>query len=186
MTTVVGIDPGASGALAVYNVDEERITGMHDMPVWNMMVGRKKRKRIDPIGLDDLFKLFAMVGASLIVIEDVGGRGNEIGGAAFSYGIGVLDTVAMYSGIPVEKVSPQTWKKLMNVKGKTKANDDEIMAKAYALFPAQRELFQGARGGKKVDRAEAAMMALYGARHILQNQGAGHTMDEIIRSQRNV
>lgn len=184
MSTVIGIDPGATGALCVYNTDSG-IVAMHDMPTWNQQIGKRKRKRIDPVALDDLFKLFAMLGAQLVVIEDVMGRGNQMGGAAFSYGIGVLDTVAMYSGIPVEKVTPQTWKKLMNVKGKSKADDSAIIQKANALFPNDVQRFKGPRGGHKVDRAEAAMMALYGVRHILHNEGAGATYSEIQQAYKN-
>lgn len=181
MATVAGIDPGASGALCVYNSDTG-IVAMHDMPTWMQQIGKKKRKRVDPVALDDLFKLFAMLGVELVVIEDVMGRGNEIGGAAFSYGIGVLDTVAMYSGIPVEKVTPQVWKKMLNVKGKSRADDSAIIQKANALFPDNRDMFKGVRGGNKVDRAEAAMMALYGVRHILHNVGSGATYSEVQRA----
>ena len=150
-----------------------------DMPTWNQLIGKKKRRRVDPVAMDDLFQTYKLMGASLVVIEDVAGRGNQMGGAAFSYGIGVLDTVAMYSGIPVEKVTPMTWKKALNVPGKSRADDSAILKRANELFPNHRDLFKGKRGGKLIDRAEASMIALFGARFILHTLDDGMTHNEI-------
>ena len=72
-----------------------------------------------------------------------------------------------YSNIIIETVTPMTWKAYMRVPGKTKADDSAIMARADELFPEDRHLFRGPQGGKKLDRAEAAMIARYGADHLL-------------------
>lgn len=174
MSIVVGIDPGATGALALYDTDTKRIIAMHDMPVWYQVVSNKKRKRLDPIAIADLFDTFELMGAELIVMEAVGGRPRQSATHAFTfgYGVGMLYMAAIYSRIIIETVPPGHWKKVMNVPGKTKADDTAIMYRADEMFPEDREMFRGVNGGKKIDRAEAAMMAKFGAEYILHTMRA--------------
>lgn len=170
MTYVLGIDPGSSGAFAVYDTDTRALVGqIEDTPVWYQTVGKRKRKRLDALAVADLFELYEMLGVGLIVMEAVGGRKSQNTAHAFTfgYGVGVLYMAAFYSGIPIETVPPQTWKQILRVPGKAKADDSAIIARADELFPADREQFRGARGGMQIDRAEAAMIAKFGGDHIL-------------------
>ena len=167
MTLVVGIDPGASGALAVYDPRERRLVGdIHDMPLWYEVVGRsqRKRKRIDLVGVSELANLFHMQGVEVVVMEQVGGRKAQNAAHAFTfgYGVGVLHAAMFDRGFAIEHVLPQTWKKMLNVPGKSKADDTAIVARADELFPHDRGQFRGPNGGLKVDRAEAAMIAKFG------------------------
>ena len=170
MTLVLGIDPGTSGALAVYDTQTRALVGeVYDMPIWYQTVGKRKRKRVDALAIADLMDEFEVMGCELIVMEAVGGRGGESGSAAFAfgYGVGILYMAAFYSGIVLETVPPQTWKQILNVPGKSKADDSAIMARANELFPKDRDKFKGPRGGTKLDRAEAAMIAKFGGDVIL-------------------
>lgn len=170
MTLVLGIDPGSSGAFAVYDTASRALVGeVYDMPIWWQTVGKRKRKRVDALAIADLMDEFEVMGVELIVMEAVGGRGGESGSGAFAfgYGVGVLYMACFYSGIVIETVPPQTWKQILNVPGKSKADDSAIMARANELFPQDRDKFKGPKGGKKLDRAEAAMIAKFGGDVIL-------------------
>lgn len=171
MTLVLGIDPGSSGALAVYDTASRALVGeVYDMPIWYQTVGKRKRKRVDAMAIADLMDEFEVMGVELIVMEAVGGRGGESGSGsfAFGYGVGVLYMACFYSGIVIETVPPQTWKQVLNVPGKSKADDSAIIQRANELFPGDRAKFKGPQGGKKVDRAEAAMIAKFGGDIVLQ------------------
>lgn len=173
MTLILGVDPGASGAFAIYDTESRRIVSMEDMPVWYQTIGKRKRKRVDGLALADQFETYAMMGVELVVMEAVGGRPRQSASAAFvfGYGIGLIYMAALYSKIVIETVPPAAWKKLMNVPGKQNGSDDDILARADELFPEDRALFRGDRGGKKIDRAEAAMMAKFGAEHVWHTIG---------------
>ncbi len=174
MSLVLGIDPGHSGAFAVYDTDAQRIATMDDMPTWYQTVTKqRKRPRIDALAVADYFDTFEMMGVALIVLEAVGGRPSQGAGAAyvFGYGVGLLYMAGIYSRIPIETVPPATWKKLMGIQGKGKADDSAIMQRANELFPLDRDKFLTPRGGKRVDRAEAAMLAKYGGDYVLRTMG---------------
>lgn len=173
MTLILGVDPGATGAFAIYDTVSRRIVSMEDMPVWYQTVGKAKRKRVDGLALADQFETYAMMGVELVVMEAVGGRPKQSASSAFvfGYGIGLIYMAALYSKIVIETVPPAAWKKLMNVPGKQSGSDDDILARADELFPEDRALFRGDRGGKKIDRAEAAMMAKFGAEHVWHTIG---------------
>lgn len=169
MVLVLGVDPGQNGALAVVDSDTGRVVWVDDVPVWYQAVGKKQRKRIDALAVADLFDTYELMGVSLIIMEAVGGRTGQSASAGFvfGYGVGLIYMAGLYSRIPIETVSPMMWKKVMNVPGKAKADDSAIMARADELFPHDRDKFRGPRGGKMIDRAEAAIIGLFGARTVL-------------------
>lgn len=169
MALVLGVDPGNNGAFAVIDSTTGRVVSVQDMPIWFQAVGKKQRKRIDALALADMFDVFEMMGVELVIMEAVGGRTGQSASAGFvfGYGVGLCYMAALYSRIPIETVSPMMWKKVMNVPGKAKGDDTAIIARANELFPHDRTCFQGPRGGKLVDRAEAAIIALFGARTVL-------------------
>lgn len=170
MSYILGIDPGGNGAFCVFNDETKRIVTVEDMPIWHQAVGKRKRKRIDAIRLAEMFDTYEMMGVELVVMEAVGGRTGQgaAAGFVFGYGVGMIYMACLYSKLILETIPPASWKKIMNVPGKTKADDSAIIARADELFPHDREWFRGERGGKKVDRAEAAMLAKFGADHVLR------------------
>jgi hypothetical protein len=170
MTFIAGIDPGTNGAVAIYCTDTQQIVDIEDMPFWYMSVGKKQRKRVDAIALMELFDRLNLLGVQLVVMEAVGGRPRQSASAGFVFGytVGLTYMAIMYSKIMIETVPPATWKKLMNVPGKAKAEDDDIMNRADELFPHNRAMFRGPKGGKMIDRAEAAMLAKFGGDHVLR------------------
>ena len=132
MTLILGVDPGAGGAFAVYDSDTRKLLGIDDMPIWYQAVGKRKRKRVDALALADMFDLYEIMGVELVVMEAVGGRTGQSASAGFvfGYGVGLIYMAALYSRIVIETVPPGTWKKVMNVPGKSKADDSAIIARA--------------------------------------------------------
>lgn len=167
---VLGIDPGAHGAFMVVDSETRSIVSVRDMPIWHQQVGKTKRARIDPIELAEMMETYALMGVGMIVLEAVGGRGKQPGssGFVFGYGVGMVYMASIMVRLPVETIPPHTWKAYMRVPGKSKADDSAIIMRANELFPAHRAAFQGVRGGKMVDRAEAAMLALFGIDFIVK------------------
>lgn len=163
MSLVVGCDPGHSGAFATYNSDTGDLS-IEDMPAWSMMVGKKSRKRIDAVALAELMECLKLSGVDLFVLEAVGGRPRQgaAAGFVFGYGVGMIYMAAINSRLALETVPPATWKKIMRV-----PKDDAGIAMRYdEMFPNHRALIRGAKGAIKHDRAEAAILARFGAERI--------------------
>lgn len=172
MTLVMGIDPGGEGAFAIYDTDTLKIVGdIWDMPIWYQTVGKARRKRVDALAVADIMDTASLMGVDMVVMEAVGGRKSQNAAHAFTfgYGVGIIYTAVIYQGLVLDTVPPSTWKQKMNVPGKTKAHDSAIVAKAEELFPDARRQFKGPKGGCKVDRAEAAIIAKYGGDIMLGN-----------------
>jgi hypothetical protein len=171
MILVAGIDPGTNGALAVYDAEAKRLVSVHDLPMWYQSVGKKKRKRLDPIAVAELFETLNLMGVRLVVMEAVGGRPRQSASAAFVFGytVGLLYMAALNHRIMVETVPPLRWKGMMRIPGKMGHSDKlaqkkakgDIMMRVQELFPDEREMFRGDRDGYKMDRADAALLAKF-------------------------
>ena len=194
---VAGIDPGTNGAVAVYDTECKRLVCVEDIPTWWQAVGKKKRQRVDPIALMELFDRLNFLGVELIVMEAVGGRPRQSASAGFVFGhvVGMLMMCIMYNRIMVETVPPQNWKKLLKVPGKAggkdkssiekKAAQEAIMQRANELFPHDRDMFRTPRGAYRMDQAEAAMLARFGADFVVPQGRTLSTEDEYNMQYRN-
>lgn len=185
---ILGIDPGATGALALY---APGILQIDDMPTFSMTVGKTTRKRVDAPALAELIDTYKLMGLELAVLEAVGGRPRQSASAAFVFGysVGLVYMALINARVPVETVPPQTWKKLMKMPGKRKGGQkaavekeylDAIKVRATELLPDAGQHFYGPRGGARVDRMEAACMAVFGHRHLLGN---GQRTTDVIGSE---
>lgn len=170
MTTVIGVDGGAKGAFARWNGKELDII---DIPHWYMQVGKGTRARFDVVGIYQYFQMAKLLGVELVGIETVGQRPHNSGMFAFGYGMGLVVMGCVAARLPIETANPRIWKRLLKCPGKYSKGkiipeaENAIIARAEELFPDYRELFRGERGGKRVDRAEAAMIAKYTRDHLL-------------------
>ena len=170
---VLGIDPGGSGALALYSLPVRgkgdalfvpATLEAWDMPVNEITVGGSKRKRIDVAGVNELLDEICLLGdPDRIVIEQVGGMPGQASGFAFGFGVGALHAVLIMRKLVFETVTPTKWKKEV----KAPKDKKEAVARAEELFPSHRALFRDttktAKGALRPDRAEAALLAFYGA-----------------------
>lgn len=156
MPVVVGIDPGNSGAIAFLDTDlcSLRIV---DMPTFEFET-TKKRVTIDPYSIVAEMQHSAL---HHVYMEEVYSSPQMGVVSAFNFGEGkgkILGIVAAL-GIPVTSVKPARWKKDMKVPADKKAT----VQRASQLFPGAAAAFKGPRGGIFDGRAEAALLALYGA-----------------------
>jgi crossover junction endodeoxyribonuclease RuvC len=154
MTYTLGIDPGLSGALCFYH--PERITRIYDMPILVHPTSTKKvRKEVNCFAL---MTMFAQHKVDDCWLEQVHGRPGQGGSAMFNFGeaYGALKACLLASRIQYQLVSPQRWKKSFDLIGHPKSAS---RPKATELMPHLDELWPMKR---HTDRAEAAMIALYG------------------------
>jgi hypothetical protein len=167
----LGIDPGGTGAIALYVPPIKarkgapaipHIINAWDMPVNEITVSKTKRKRLDVIGLSDLLDEICMLqNPDKIIVEQVGGMPGQASGFAFGFGVGALHAVLIMKRFPFEVVTPGKWKKDV----KAPKDKKEAAVRAEELFPDARPLWRPVgRGGKEVmrhDRAEAVLLAYW-------------------------
>lgn len=156
-----GIDPGATGAVALYDEAAGRLLVV-DMPAIVEEVGKSKRRRVDPVGLGDLLDMARDVyGVEDWLVEQVGGMPGQGSGFQFGFGAGLIHMGLVDRGARFRKVTPGMWKKQLGVP----KDKREAAARADVLFPAHRAQFRNDRGTVRPDRAEAALLAMWGVRY---------------------
>lgn len=167
MLLIAGIDPGATGAIAIYDHDADKLISIWDLPNYKVQVGKTTRTRLDIDDLFDHFEALKLLGVRLIGIENVQGgvfgSGRKQGvSSAFSFGytFGLLTMAARGTGIPYDVASPAVWK----LQEKVPRHEVGIVGKADKEFPEHRAMFHTTRGRLMHDRAEAAFLARYFAR----------------------
>jgi len=153
----LGIDPGLSGALALY-IPATDTLHVGDVPIHEIKRGKQTKREVDVHRLVAIFRDCA-VHRPIVWIEQVGTMPGEGPVGAFTFGrtVGILTGVAIAMDLVLERVTPQVWKRGLNVL----ADKDAARARASALLPRHAHCWPL----KKHDgRAEAALIALYGAR----------------------
>lgn len=151
---ILGVDPGKSGGVA--RLDTTACTlSVIDMPC---EPATKSRDLASPILLTTAFMA---ADADAMFLEEVGTMPGEgaVGAFSFGRGLGRIEGVAAGAMIQVTLVRPQEWKRVTL----TPAEKSRAVTRAFQLFPHCTSLFKGPRGGTKDGRAEAALIAFYGA-----------------------
>lgn len=155
MKYILGIDPGLSGALALYNGNELKT---FEMPIIKPKKGIKGKKSIDGYGLARMIDSWAK-DIEFAIIEQVHSMPNQSMSSMFNFGEGYgrVKGIIEANFIPLKFVSPQTWKGNLQVsKDKNKSRE-----RASEIFPK----FSNQWCKVKWDgRAEAAMIAYYGSK----------------------
>lgn len=149
---VLGIDPGVSGAIAVFHIDRGLIDA-HDMPVFEIKVSGRKRKRPNIHELRDLVDAMRPGHA---YVEEVHAMPQQGVSSTFSFGhtFGAIEGVLAGLGVPYSLVAPQEWRKRAGlVSGQTK---DASRRRAAQVMPYRADLFKRV---KDDGRAEAALIA---------------------------
>lgn len=158
---ILGIDPGLGGALALYNPAGDTLC-VHDMPTTT----RRGKRVVDEYELARIVDAWARQIKQAWLEMATPRPGTGVGILATSLrNYGLIRGVIVANFIPLHDVPPATWKRAMGVT-KDKATS---RAKACELLPEHAPLF---RRVKDSDRAEAALIALYGARQSITPQGA--------------
>jgi len=152
MTIVMGVDPGISGAIAFYFPMVPGRIAVDDVPVAG-----------GEINVAELARLIRIHRPTMAVIERVSAMPGQGVTSMFNFGrsygdvrgtIGAMD-------VPMHFVTPQKWKKHFGLS----SDKDQSRLRAIRRFPAAAENFKL----KKHDgRAEAALIALYGAEVLMR------------------
>lgn len=158
MSIILGIDPGAHGAVAVLNEAGELIR-VEDMPA--IADGAKGRLTLNAPLLASLIYATHAVHA---YCELVGPRPTDGSAAGFSFGRarGTIEGVLAAAGIPVVMIAPAVWKRAAGI-APGKENKDSARSVAIARWPAHAALF-----ARKCDcdRAEAVLIAVAGLQKV--------------------
>lgn len=152
MSYLIGIDPGASGAIVVLDKQWLRPIEWTRMPT--LKVG--SATRVDAAAVADLLEDFDAGDAFL---EQVGAMPGQGVTSMFSFGhsTGVVTGVLAAMRIPVTLVTPQAWKKRAGIA--SGSDKDAARSRARMLWPSWRDL------EKKVDGqafSDAALIARFG------------------------
>lgn len=151
---ILGIDPGSTGALALFDTAVPALWVV-DMPSVRVKIGKTARLQISE---------YIMVTAissgqpDIAFIERVHALPNQGVTSAFSFGLayGVVRGALACAGVPFHLVTPQEWKRSFRL-GPDK---NEARLVAARMFPENAKDFARARDD---GRAEAALLALFGS-----------------------
>ena len=159
---IVGIDPGVTGALALFR--DGTLRSIEDMPV---DAGRVNGHAVTI--------LLTLAEPDVVYLEWTQPMPKNGSIASYSLGLntGIVIGVVQALNIPLERVRPAAWKLAMGLRGKPKAASRGM---ATELFPDFAAMF---RRVKDDGRAEAALIARYGAyQNIRTTMTGGDENDE--------
>lgn len=152
MSYIIGIDPGASGAVAILEIDTGKLVQVFDMPSVDISVAGKSKKRVAPYLLAEELRLYNVAGTRAVVesVSAMPGQGVSsmfAFGHAFGLALGVLAGMT----ITAELVTPAKWKRDLRVN----PGKDGSRLLAMTLWPDQAGEFKRVRDD---GRAEAALI----------------------------
>ena len=161
---VLGIDPGIHGGMTVLEIVDgaaPTLTVTIDIPT----VGAGAKERVDPLAIRTLIIEHR---PQIAFIERGGSMPRQGVASAFKYGraIGAIEAVITCCEIPLSVIEPSIWKRYYKLHGKDK---EGARQRALQLFPSAHAAL-----ARKKDhgRAEAALIALYGAARQEANRAA--------------
>ena len=144
---IISIDPSKTGAIAI--VDGPLLLDVCDMPI--------AEKEIDPVALGNIINMFALSYAcDRLIVERVAARPKQGVVSTFNFGVsfGIVKGIAGAFGIDTTYVTPQKWKKDLNLT----SDKDHSRMLARELWPDLSDRF----ARKKDDgRAEAALIGYW-------------------------
>ena len=149
----VGIDPGQSGAIAILRAYMSMDLIVYDMPL-------VKIKKI--VDANKLARMIMIKPSNYLtaIIEDVHAMPGQGVSSMFNFGrnLGVVEGVLGTLDVKTIYTKPSVWKTVMGLSRDKNLSREMAMEK----FPRYKNLFSR----KKDDgRAEAALLALFGAKH---------------------
>lgn len=160
---IIGIDPGATGALAVYDKQANEIVGIIDMPMTEQILTTKKKKK--SINGKYLFEIleawknmaFASDRKLIVHIEKVQAFTKQSAIASFNFGYAACWPEALCVALDIEYklITPQKWKRHFFLQATEK---DAARQYVLKMFP---ETARYLTRKKDVDRADAVLLAVY-------------------------
>ena len=130
--TILGIDPGVSGAICVLN--KKKIVEVYEMPT--MIDGKKNKRQVNGAEVTNIFlkELSYEKKEAKVVVEQVNAMPGQGVTSMFNFGqsFGVIKGVCAALRLPVYFVRPVKWKKYFNL---IKTNKDASRTKVIEIFP---------------------------------------------------
>lgn len=156
---VIGIDPGLGGAVVVLEATTARIMASTRMPA---LQRSQKARAVNGAALASFLVPYKRY-LSHVIIEEVASRPEQGVASMFAFGkaCGVVEGVVAGCELPMEFVTPTTWKSTFRLNGKPK---DAARAAAIRLWPEWRVL-------DKVGEGQAHADAALIARHYIISNG---------------
>ena len=158
---IIGIDPGFTGAVAVYNPTAREIVAVEDMPIKRSspLIGQGKAN-IDVSALASLILGYGSQ-SSLCVVERVSAAPGQGVSSMFRFGegFGMIQGIIAAAGVRALMPPPSVWKASMNLS----SDKDKSLYMVREKFPSNLSLFT-----RKKDngRAEALLLSLFGAKSL--------------------
>jgi crossover junction endodeoxyribonuclease RuvC len=151
MSFVIGIDPGISGAIAIFK--DGRLDSVIDMPTLKIASGKTMKSHISAIALVDILDGWSPNEAH-VVTERVHARPGQGVSSMFNFGrsAGIIEGVVAALRMPHTYVTPAAWTKAVG----RAAGKDASRMRAMELFPTRADLFKRA---KDDGRADACLIA---------------------------
>jgi crossover junction endodeoxyribonuclease RuvC len=153
--SILGIDPGLGGALALLDATGGHLL-IHDMPT--LKAG--KRRTVDEIELARIIDAAGPIAKA--ILEQVGPHRGEgpLGAFSFGRGYGLIRGILRAHFIPIIDVPPVRWQRALGIKAG--AGKDAARALAKERFQRDAALFVRV---KDDGRADASLIALWGLHH---------------------
>ncbi len=158
---VLGVDPGFSGTLAIYDALRHTIVSLIDMPVTKK---KDAKTVIDLHALANFIDIYAKE-ISIAMVEEVHAMPDQGVTSMFRFGqgYGAVQGILASSLVPTFYVKPSVWKLQMGLS----SDKSRSIEKAKTMFPTEHRYFTR----KKDDgRAEALLLAVYGAGTVFLNK----------------
>lgn len=154
MSFIIGVDPGASGAVAILD-KLGKLVQVFDMPSVEVVSGGKVKRRVSPEMLASELRLYN-VHDTVAVVEQVNAMPGQGVTSMFAFGQAYGLVLGVLAGlcIPTTTVTPAVWKKSLKIN----ASKDGARIMAAQMWPQQAGEF---RRVKDDGRAEAALIAYY-------------------------
>jgi hypothetical protein len=154
---ILGVDPGISGGLAVVEIIDGAAPALVeciDIPV----VGTGAKERVDVAAIRNFIDRYKPIRGALIERAQAMPKQGASSGFKYARAVGAIEAAITLCSIPVEIVEPSVWKRFWRLPGKDKESGRQ---RALQLFPSAHAALE-----RKKDhgRAEATLIALYGAR----------------------
>jgi crossover junction endodeoxyribonuclease RuvC len=141
---VMSIDPGLSGALAVF--DGHDLIAVVDMPTHELDRNGKAKRQI---AAADLAGIFCQHDPRHIIVEKVSAMPGQGVTSMFSFGrsLGIIEGIIAAYNIPVTYVTPGVWTKGIG-RG---AGKDASRARACELYPSHQKSFARVKDDGRAD-----------------------------------
>ena len=141
---VMAIDPGLSGAIAVF--DGDILRGVVDTPTHSLTRNNKTKRQISASGLAAIFREYK---PDHVVVEKVNAMPGQGVTSMFSFGrsLGVIEGILAAFEYPATYVPATTWTKGIG-RG---AGKDASRARACELYPSHQKSFARVKDDGRAD-----------------------------------